>query len=121
MLAQFIFDILTSVGRTPVKVKLCDKNTAVNLKHNTVSSQVVASSLRFDCVVSAITGISREKSKTLINQGLAELNYYSKASPDDAVADGDIISVRGHGKYKIADTNATTSKGKSRITVLKYI
>ena len=120
-LAQFIIDNLTSVGRTPVKVRLLGNDTAVNLKHNTVASQAVASSLRFDCVVSAITGISREKSKTLIGQGLAELNYYSKASPDDTVSDGDIISVRGHGKYKIADTNATTSKGKNRITVLKYI
>ncbi|MBQ7821600.1 MAG: hypothetical protein IJ391_04890 [Clostridia bacterium] len=120
-MAQYISDNLTSVGRTPVKVTVCDSKSTVRLKHNTVSSQAVATSLRFDCVVSAITGISRDKSKTLIKQGLAELNYYAKASPDDTVGDGDIISVRGYGKYKIANTNDTTSKGKSRITVLKYI
>ena len=120
-MADFITDNLTSVGRTPVKVIRCDANTAIHLHHNTIEKQAVTTSLRFDCVVSAITGISRDKSKTLINQGLAELNYYSKASPDDTVCEGDIISVRGPGKYKIAATSATTSKGKSRITVCKYV
>lgn len=120
-MAQFIADNLTSVGRTPVMTELCPTQTNLQLRHNTVQSQAVSTSLRFDCVVSAITGISREKSKAVIKQGLAQLNYYSNASPDDTVSSGDIISVRGYGKYKIADTNDTTSKGKSRITVLKYI
>ncbi len=120
-MASFICDNLTSVGRTPVKAEICSDFSRVHLKHNFQSTQAVTTSLRFDCVLSAITGVSREKSKTLIKQGLAELNYYSKASPDDIVTDGDIISVRGYGKYKIDDTSGVTSKGKSRITVLKYI
>lgn len=120
-MASFVCDNLTCVGRTPVKAEICSDFSRVHLKHNFQSSQVVTTSLRFDCVLSAITGISRDKSKTLIKQGLAELNYYSKASPDDSVTDGDIISVRGYGKYKIDDSSGVTSKGKSRLTVLKYI
>lgn len=119
--ATLIHDTLTSVGRTPVSVEFCKNDTSVHLKHETAESQAVASSLRFDCVISAITGVSREKAKLIIKQGHAELNYFSQASPDDSVGDGDIISVRGYGKYKLADTKGVTSKGKARITVLKYI
>ena len=119
-MAQFICDNLTSVGRTSVKAEICD-NVNINIKHNTQMINTIAASLRFDCVISAITGISREKAKTIINQGHAELNYYPKASPDQHVKSGDIISVRGHGKYKISDASGLTFKGKSKITVLKYI
>ena len=120
-IADYVCFNLKSVGRTPVRVTICNDYAHLRIKQNTSESSYVATSLRFDCVVSSITGISRDKSKTMIKQGNCELNYYSKASPDDTVTDGDIISVRGYGKYKIADTSGVTSKGKSRITVLKYI
>lgn len=119
-IAEFLIQNLTSVGKAPVKVKTCTLGEKIALKRNTVSSQVVVTSLRLDCVISAITGLAREKSKQMISRGLTELNCYSKASPDDAVVCGDVISVRGYGKYKISDTNGTTAKGKIRITVLKY-
>ena len=120
-IADYVCFNLQTVGRTPVKAVICNDYSGLKIKQNTTESSYVATSLRFDCVVSSITGISRDKSKTMIKQGLCELNYYSKASPDDSVTDGDIISVRGYGKYRIADTSGVTSKGKSRITVLKYI
>ncbi len=120
-IAEFILNTLTSVGRTRVCCEFVKDTQNISLFKKTSEHICVSSSLRFDCVVSAITGVSRDKSKTLINTGHAELNFYSKASPDDSIENGDIISVRGYGKYKIADTNAKTSKGKYRLTVLKYI
>lgn len=120
-IGEFICDSLTSVGRASVSCELVRDYSKLGLSHATSESVCVATSLRLDCVISAITGISREKSKALVSAGQAELNYYSKASPDDTVNDGDVISVRGYGKYKIADTSAKTSKGKNRLTVLKYI
>lgn len=120
-IAEFIADNLQTVGKAAVSAEKINIDGNLFLRRKTSEAVYVSSSLRFDCVISAVTGISRDKSKSLITSGNAELNYYSKASPDETVNEGDIISVRGYGKYKIADAQTKTAKGKIRLTVLKYI
>ena len=120
-IADFLKGELKTAGRAPVNVSETPLSYAPSLKHSTHEFDAVSSSLRLDCVISALTGMSREKSKSIINSGMAELNYYSKASCDDTVSEGDIISVRGCGKFKIARTDERTSKGKYRLKAEKYI
>ncbi len=120
-MARFIMDNLETIGRTPVKISFADHSKLKSIKLNLQLFDSVSTSLRFDCVISSITGISRDKSKAMINSGLAELNYYPKSTPDEGVDSGDIISVRGYGKFKIINTDTKTMKGKFRLKVAKYI
>lgn len=81
----------------------------------------VVASLRCDCVVSAVSGLSREKSADFIRAGNFTLNYESCSSVSRNLSAGDIISLRGYGKYVLSDEGAQTKKGKLRITLKKYI
>ncbi len=122
-LRTFISDNLTAVGRVPVKVEKLTLDDAVDLPSNTIELNCVVSSMRLDCVLSALTGVSREVSKSMISSGKCEHNYSVLLKPDDAVLPGDVISARGFGKYRISPqgTPAVTQKGKFRIAYFKYI
>ncbi len=82
---------------------------------------VVVASLRADCVVSALSGLSRDKSADFVRAGNLTLNYESCSSVSRTVTEGDIISLRGYGKFVLSDGGTETKKGKLRITLKKYI
>lgn len=82
-------------------------------------SRVVAS-LRADCIVSAIAGVSREKSSDLISKGLVCINYEEIKECAKNINEGDVISVRGYGKFLFNAVSGTTKKGRNAITYSKY-
>ncbi len=120
-ISDFVSNELKSVGRTPVKVSIRNISEAVKIKQNLRPFDTVSTSLRLDCVVSSVTGISRDKSKSMISSGLVEHNYLARPKTDADVSASDIISVRGYGKYRILSTDTKTTKGKYRLKVAKYI
>lgn len=81
----------------------------------------VVASLRSDCIVSALSGLSREKSADFIRAGNFTLNYEGCSSVSRLLTKGDIVSLRGYGKFALTDEGAQTKKGKLRITLKKYI
>ena len=83
-------------------------------------SDTVASA-RFDCVVSSVCGLSREKAQGIIRIGDAELDYFTEDRPDRAVSEGSIISVRGYGKFVVVSLSEQTKKGRLRLLANKYI
>ena len=47
-------------------------------------------------------------------------NVAVPVAPDAAVEDGDVLSVRGWGKYRIDSVNAVTRRGRNRVVARKY-
>ena len=120
-MSTFIVNELKEVGRTPVKIAQKSLSEAIKIKQNLRTFDTVSTSLRLDCVVSSLTGMSRDKAKSMVSSGLVEHNYYSKSKPDSEINPSDIISVRGWGKYRIISTDTKTAKGKFRLKAAKYI
>ena len=65
--------------------------------------------------------LSREKAQESIKAGLVNLNYEVVSRQDGRVEDGDVISLRGHGKYRLVINGETSHKGKIKICAMKYI
>ena len=76
---------------------------------------------RLDGVVHALTSLSRADSAALVRSGAVERNYFSEMRPDCVVEDGDVLTLRGFGKYLIDSTNAVTRRGRNRLIARKYI
>ena len=73
-------------------------------------------SLRLDASVSLVTGLSREKAAKLITSGMVTLNYLEKSQGTALLKEGDILTVRGYGKFRLTTVGHETRKG--RISVL---
>ena len=78
------------------------------------------SSLRLDAVVAAITGLSREKTKSLILSGSVALEHIECKNVSQAVGEHDTVTVRGKGKFKINGVRGETKKHRIRISIIHY-
>lgn len=83
-------------------------------------SSVVASA-RLDCLVSAAVGTSREKASEMIRSQLVELNHEPAVEPSEPVREGDVLSVRGKGRFIIDRLGPQTKKGRLGVAWRKYI
>ncbi|TDK64902.1 RNA-binding protein [Bacillus salipaludis] len=110
---------LQSIGRATVRLKEIELDQAISVHNEWVESEMTVSSLRLDTVVSGIHHLSRQKSQLLIQQGLVKVNWTLTESPSFECGEGDLISVRGHGRVKILSIDGKTKKEKWRIQVGK--
>lgn len=113
-----IIQEITKIKNVGVKVEPCIVGECPSniLKEE---HKKVVSSLRLDCIVSALAGISREKSSQLILKGLVSVNYEEIKECAKKVDEGDVISVRGYGKFLFNQVSGMT-KGRNAIVYLKY-
>lgn len=81
---------------------------------------LTVSSLRTDAVVSAVCGISRERSSSLIKSGAIILNGVQLENTSKNIDIEEVFSVKGYGKYILSEIGSATKKGKVHITIKKY-
>ncbi len=119
-IANHIISQIEKVGRVGVMVT---KGFETPLPCLSILSDFVstASSVRLDCVISAICGISRGKSVSFIEEGLVTINSVMCNKPTRMVRNDDKITVRGKGKFIISSTDELSKKGKIILKYKKYI
>ncbi len=120
-LADFISQNVTKIGGTGVKLKILDEADAAVPQRQYKEKETSLSSMRLDCVVSAAVGKSRSGASALIDRALVFVNYKEITSQSYTVCDGDVVTVRGEGKFLIQTDNRLTRKGRIFVKILKYI
>lgn len=81
----------------------------------------VASSLRLDNIVSILARTSRNKAVEILNQERVFLNHQVEIKPSKQVNVGDIITIRGKGRFEFKEISGNTKKGKYIIKIDKYV
>jgi RNA-binding protein YlmH len=117
--SDYIKDNLESIGRAGVKLKELDMQAAISSEEKWAEDELTVSSLRLDTIVSGIHHLSRQKSQLYIQQGLVKVNWTLIENTSFECDQGDLISVRGHGRAKIMSIEGKTKKEKWRIHVGK--
>ncbi|MBS4207696.1 RNA-binding protein [Bacillus sp. FJAT-50079] len=113
---DFILTQLTQMGRANVSIqKKAEKPIESDEKWH--ESEKTASSLRLDTIVATAYNLSRQKAQTLIQQGLARVNWEKIEQPSYECMAGDVLSVRGFGRSKMIAIHGKTKKDKWRITI----
>ena len=78
-------------------------------------------SLRLDAVASTGFGMSRGKAAELIHAGRVQVNHTDCCKPDRAVAQGDVVTARGYGKFLLAEVGGLSKKGRIAITIHRFL
>ncbi len=78
------------------------------------------SSLRLDAVSSAGFRMARGKAASLIESGKVQLNWRECVKPDKLLSEGDVVSARGFGKFRLTRVGNVTKKGRISIVVSVY-
>ncbi len=110
---------IVKVGRYGVKAERGITRGLPELKIETFEKTL--SSLRLDCVVGACTNLSRDRSASLIRTGLVSADFSVCQNVSFIVKDGTVISIRGYGRFRLAQIIGETKKGRLRINVEKRV
>ena len=77
-------------------------------------------SLRLDGLIAAVWDLSRSESAGLFPKQLVFVNGRGVLSPGENARPGDIVSVRGRGRFRLEGVSGETRKGRLRVTVARY-
>ena len=119
-LQDYIMTNISKIGKVGVTLTPGFEGELPVSHHFQEMSGVIAS-MRLDCIVAFLAGVSRDKAATLISSGLVTLNYREATSNSAAVNESAVISIRGKGKFIVDTIGPQTKKGRTIIKCRKYI
>jgi len=112
---------IDKIKHTGIKLQpIEDKDVRERIQNYKVYT-VNAASMRLDAIASAMTGLSRGKILEMIKKGEVKLNYAEEYDPSSKTASGDIISIKGYGRYILSQVLGNTRSGRLNIEIKKYI
>jgi len=82
--------------------------------------EILISSLRLDCVIAELTNTSRSKTNEIIDEQRVFINYENEENNSRTLKEGDILTIRGKGKYIIDRISGYTKKNRIILKILKY-
>ena len=118
--AVYLITELKKAGRDAVRAAPCRLPEGFVPQQQYVSVTGTVASPRADGVVRTLCNVSREEAAAMIQRGLVELNYDPIEKTDVSVTAGDILSVRGYGKFKIDEIGHPTHRGRMHLAARKY-
>lgn len=118
--APVVLNELAKVGRCGVRVRegLPDALPAL---YRYADVPINVSALRLDCVAAALLHLSREKAAQAVRSGAVSLNGAPEQEVSRMLCEGDVLSVRGYGKYLVAQVLSETKKGRLHLLCNKYV
>ena len=100
------------------KIEILDINLIHEITKTQEELQIIVNSMRIDNFVSEIAHTSRNKAEEILLEERVMINYETIVKASKQVNLGDLIVVRGFGKYKVIEILRTTKSGKLVIKLL---
>lgn len=119
-LAGVIAEDLTQIRHTQVHCAVCDLQDFVYTPRTKELAGSVAS-VRLDSVMAIAFGSSRSSLLSLIESGKVFVNGKLITTNAYSLKEGDLVSVRGEGKFRYGGEVGQTKKGRCMVKVEKYI
>ncbi len=121
-MADYIMENYKTVKHTQVSCTLIAEDELDKFSIKPEFEKIVGSvsSLRLDCVLSLAFKKSRTQAAEAIKAGGVFVNSKLTESSSYQLKDGDVVSMRGFGKFIFDSTGGLSKKGKTYIKLLKY-
>lgn len=117
--AKLICSSVTKIGRIGVKISDSEPfSLEVKQEFDDLSGTVA--SMRLDCVTGLAAHVSRENAARLIRAEKVSVNHFPAISVSQELHEGDILSVRGFGRFLLSEIKGNTKKGRIHIILRKY-
>lgn len=120
-IAPFIKENLTSVAKSTVHAEILSSLDGIDIKQNYLEIKGTVASPRIDCIVSFLKNTGRSAAAELLRAGYVKLNAKEIQDTSKLVKEGDVISIRGLGKFIFDGEKGTSRKGRSIINLRKLV
>lgn len=118
-IAPYFIENLEKIRHTLVKL---EKVSAAELlgKQELEEKQGIVTSNRLDAVVACVHRLSRSQALELLRSEKVFVNGKATQNPSYMCREGDIVSVRGYGRFVFQTAYGETNKGRLKIKYLVY-
>ena len=83
--------------------------------------EIIVSSLRLDNIISELARCSRNKALEIINMERVFINFQVETKKTKQIKEGDIITIRGKGRFIIKEKIGQTKSGRTILKIEKFI
>lgn len=118
---DYILSNLTQIGSAPVTIKTINQEELLQKEEQVKVITATVAALRLDAVAAAGYGVSRSRMADEIKSQNVKVNWKEAKNAAQSVAEGDVISFRSRGRVEVAEIRGTTKKGRTSITLKRYI
>lgn len=110
---------LTRLEKADIKEIQINELEKVEIK--TKEYNIIVSALRLDNIIAELAKTSRMQAKELINQERVFVNFKNEIKQTKLLNEGDLVSIRGKGRFKISEIIGNTQKGRYILKIEKYV
>ena len=118
---EYVADELKSAGRDKITCERIPTDLSYRPTRQFENITSTVASPRLDGVVRALCSLSRDDAAELVTRGNCEINFFTVKEPDRRLSAGDILTVRGFGKFIIDRAEDVTRRGRIRLEARKYV
>jgi len=83
--------------------------------------EIIVSSLRLDNVISELARCSRNKALDIINVERVFVNFQCETKKTKQIKTGDMVTIRGKGRFFIKEIIGQTRSGRTVIKIEKFV
>ncbi len=111
---------LRKIASCTIKLRRIDKGI-VKTEQTYKQMSIVTSSLRLDLLVAKLSGLSRQQSSFLIEQGDVKINHIIIRKNTKTISCPAVLSIRKHGRFLLDDCTKRTKKGNIILEIRKVL
>lgn len=120
-LVPYLLQNFTGAGRARLRVEEIPLEEAEAPRRAVKTVRDTVSSLRLDAVMATGFSMGRGRAAELIAGGRVELNHRPCLKTDRAVSQGDVLTCRGLGKCVVTEIGGQSKKGRTILTMERYL
>ena len=90
-------------------------------QRQTEARRLTVASMRLDAVASEAFHLARGKTQTLIHAEKAQVNWNIVTSTSHLLKEGDLVSLRGFGRFRVKEIGGRTKKDRIGLEIEKYV
>ncbi|WP_227395594.1 YlmH family RNA-binding protein [Jeotgalibacillus aurantiacus] len=113
-MSSFLSMNVTQIGKATVKTEAISWDEKGTPLEKWVEKQAFVSSMRLDTITASALSISRQKAQQLIQSGRVKVNFRVEERIAFECDQGDMVSVRKFGRFRIGEHLGTTKKDRIR-------
>ena len=110
---------LTRFSKSEITVQDIEDLREVEIKKE--EFEIIVSSMRLDNVISELARCSRNKALDIINQERIFVNFQCETKKTKQIKTGDMVTIRGKGRFYVKDIVGQTRSGRTVIKIEKFV
>lgn len=120
-IAEYIVTNLDKVARCGVAAQVKSLYDIELPKRRFEEIHATVAALRLDCVIAAALKTSRAVAAEIIRGKRVSVNWQEVCEISEKVSSGDVLSVRGAGRFRLTNEMRETRKGRISVCIEKFI